>query len=172
MRRNAFIVGALVVAVVGLTAGPAAALTKIRSTATLSDHFVLSGFCAFPVTATDIGTPPTVVETLDANGDLLRIDILPHGPLHTTFEANGLSVTVNNNGPITIAFKADGTVTITQRGQSVTGDTGDLTAAPLLRHTSGRVLGPSVIDPDTGGFLFQSLTFAGSTLDICAALTP
>jgi hypothetical protein len=171
MRAKTFLVATVVVGVVGVTAGTASALTKIRSTATLSDHAVMTGFCAFPITVTDNGSAPTVVETLDAKGDLLRIDIRPHGLVETTIEANGRSVTLNNTGPVTIAFNTDGTVTITQRGQSVTGDTGDLTSTPLVRHTSGRVVGQAVVDPATGGLLFRSLTFSGSTFDVCAALT-
>jgi hypothetical protein len=166
MKRTSML-GVLVSAVILLSAGPASALTKIREALPLFDHVTLTGFCVFPVVATDAGGQ-TAVTVLDAEGNLVRIEI--HGSLFTTFEANGNSVTVNNSGPVTIVPNEDGSLTIYQRGQSVGADQGVITGEPFLIHQSGRLVSIVEIDPVSGFANFRSQTRLGVTTDLCALL--
>ena len=166
MKRTSAL-GVLVSAVVLLSAGPASALTKIREPLPLFDHVELTGFCEFPIVATDAGGQ-TSTTVLDAEGNLVRIQT--HGPLFTTFEANGNSVTVNNSGPVTIIPNEDGTLTIYQRGQSVGADQGVLTGEPFLIHQSGRLVSVVEIDPVSGFANFRSQTRLGVTTDLCELL--
>src|SRR3954454_10778874 len=58
---------------------------------------------------------------------------------------------VINSGPVTITFNDDGTLTIVQRGQNVSGDQGVLTGSPFLIHESGRLV--TVAQPNQSGLL-------------------
>jgi hypothetical protein len=154
-----------------LGAQPAQALTKTREALPLTDHATLSGFCDFPVVATDVAGHVFQDVYTDANGDLVRIAIYSPG-LRTMFEANGESVTVQNSGPVLITIGDDGVFTVHQFGQSVSADQGLITGEPFLVHVSGTILSHSVPNPTTGFVDFLDTQRTGVVMDICAALTP
>jgi hypothetical protein len=170
MPRKAALVAAAAAVLVTIVAGPAAALTKVRYDAQLADHVALPGFCDFTVSVTDTGTAPRITETYDAEGNLIRIDITPQGWVMTTIEGNGNSVAVNNTGPVTILFAEDGTMTVYQRGPSLTGDQGLITGVAFLTHTYGRVVTTGVPNASTGLTDFTSVVWLGNVRDLCAAL--
>jgi hypothetical protein len=170
MLRKAVWIAAASAVLVMMAAGPAAALTKVRYDAQLGDHVAFTGFCDFTVYATDTGTAPKITETYDDEGNLVRIDVTPQGWVMTTIEGNGNSVTVNNTGPVTILIGADGTLTVYQRGPSLTGDQGLITGVAFLTHTYGRVVTTGVPNATTGLTDFTSVIWLGDVTDLCAAL--
>jgi hypothetical protein len=151
------------------TPSSAADVQKVRYSATLGDHVALSGFCDFTVYATDTGTAPMITETW-VDGDLVRVDITPRGPVYTTLEANGNSVTKLNNGPVTYIFNPDGSITAYQRGPSWSADQGVLTGDAFFVQFFGRGEITAVFNSDTGFFDFSSVDIVGNTTDVCAQL--
>jgi hypothetical protein len=170
MLRKLVLVAVACATSVVMFAGPASALTKVRYQAELSDHVAFTGFCDFTVYSTDTGTAPMITETYDEEGNLVRVDVTPQGWVQTTLEGNGNSVTVNNTGPVTILFEADGTLTVYQRGPSLTGDQGLITGVAFLTHTYGRVVTTGVPNASTGLTDFTSVVWIGNVTDLCAAL--
>jgi hypothetical protein len=174
MQRRTLPVLVVVVSTVVLLAGatPASALTKERSPLALtSDPVVVQGFCSFPVTYQDIRGFGTQTLVFDADGDLVRIDIHPHGVI-SQFSANGKTITFNDSGPVSVFPQSDGTDLVILRGSSFEADQGLITGDPFLTITAGRVVIVSVFDPGTGFNDFFSISTSGSVTDVCAALAP
>lgn len=159
-----------IAAAVMVTATPASALTTTREpvSPTVNQRFV--GFCPFPVITNDLVNREVQTTFTDASGDVVKIAIHGHVVSQLTNAETGTTVTVNNSGPITLTFNDDGTVTIVQRGQSVSGDQGVLTGNPFLIHESGRLVTVAQVNPQSGLFDFISQERQGSTTDLCAAL--
>jgi hypothetical protein len=151
------------------TPSSAADVEKVRYRATLNDHLALSGMCDFTVYVTDTGTAPMITETW-VDGDLVRVDVTPKGPVYTTIEANGNSITELNSGPVTYIFNADGSVTAYQRGPSYSSDQGVITGVAFFLQYFGRGEITAVFNPDTGFFDFSSVDIVGNTTDVCAQL--
>jgi|SRR5438093_10133965 len=171
-RRTLAIVVVVSIAVLLAGAAPASALTKERSPLVLTtDPVVLQGFCPFPVTYQDIRGSGTQTLVFDAVGNLVRIDIHPHG-LISRFSANGKTITFNNSGPVSVFPQSDGTDLVILRGSSFEADQGLITGDPFLTITAGRVVIVSVFDPNTGFNDFFSISTSGSVTDVCAALAP
>src|SRR4029079_7626118 len=98
MRRSLLLV-VVSVSVLLLGATPASALSKVRSPLALTtEPAVGKGFCPFPVTYQDISGSGTTTLVFDADGNLVRIDIHPHGVM-SQLSANGNPVAANNSGP-------------------------------------------------------------------------
>jgi hypothetical protein len=113
MRRSTLLTVILSGAVLLLAAAPASALTKVRSPlGLLTEPTVVEGFCPFPVTYQDISGSGTQTLVFDADGNLVRIDIHPHGVI-SQVSANGNTVTFNNSGPVSIFPQTDGTDRVT-----------------------------------------------------------
>jgi hypothetical protein len=172
MRRTSVLATILAAAVLVIGAVPASALTKVRSPLTLTTSpTVIEGFCEFPVTYQDLRGSATQTLTFDDAGDLVRIDIQPHGVI-SQLSANGHTVTFNNSGPITVFPQPDGTDLVFVRGRSYVADQGILTGDPFFRLTAGRVVVVSVFDPQTGFNDFLTVSGVGLETDLCAALAP
>jgi len=170
MRRSALLTVILSGAVLLLAAAPASALTKVRSPlGLLTEPTVVEGFCPFPVTYQDISGSGTQTLVFDADGNLVRIDIHPHGVI-SQVSANGNTVTFNNSGPVSIFPQADGTDRVIIRGRSFEADQGLLTDDPYFHLTAGRVIVVSVFNPDTGFNDFVSTSGVGLVTDLCAEL--
>jgi hypothetical protein len=170
MRRSIVLVVVLSAAALLFAATPASALTKVRSPLTLTtEPTVMEGFCPFPVTYQDISGSGTQTLVFDADGDLIRIDIQPHGII-SQLSANGNTVTFNNSGPISVFPQPDGTDLVIVRGASFVADQGLVTGDPFFHLITGRVVVVSVFDPDTGFNDFLSTSEVGHVTDLCAAL--
>jgi hypothetical protein len=170
MRRLGVFTAIVIMSVLAVSgATPAHALTKQRLPL-IAGAFDAVGFCPFTVHIQDLVQKETETDTFDAHGNLVRIDV--HGDLvdRLTNTLTGTSVTFDNSGPVTITFNADGSLSIVQRGQSISGDQGVLTGHPFLIHQSGRLVSTGIPDPVTGFTNFVSQTRAGHTDDICALL--
>ena|SRR5438067_748501 len=169
MRRLCTVVAIGALATLLATPAPAGALDRIRIPLGAGE-FDIVGYCPFTVHARDVVQREVETDTLDANGNLVRIDI--HGDLvdELTNVVTGKRVTLNNSGPVTITFGADGSVTAVQRGQAITGDRGVLTGHPFLIHQTGRLVTTGVPDPVTGSINVVSQTRSGRTEDLCALL--
>ena len=103
-------------------ASPASALTKVRSPLALTTNPVeLEGFCPFPITYQDISGSGITTLVFDAEGNLVRIDIHPHG-VFSRFSANGNTVVANNSGPVSVFPQPDGTDLVILRGRSFAAD--------------------------------------------------
>lgn len=153
-----------------LAAAPAQALTKVRSPlALLTEPTVVEGFCPFPVTYQDIQGSGTQTLTFDADGNLVRIDLQPHGVI-SQVSANGNTITFNNSGPVSIFPQPDGTDLVVLRGRSFEADQGLLTGDAYFHLTAGRVVVVSVFNPATGFNDFLSTSGVGLVTDLCAAL--
>jgi hypothetical protein len=153
-----------------VSATPASALTKVRSPLTLaSTPTVMEGFCDFPVTYRDVRGSGTQTLTFDDAGNLVRIDLQPHGVI-SQLSANGHTVTFNNSGPITVLPQPDGTDLVLVRGRSFVADQGVLTGDPFFHLTAGRVVVVSVFDPQTGFNDFVSTSGVGLETDLCGEL--
>jgi hypothetical protein len=169
MRRS-ILLATMSSVVVLLAAAPANALTKVRSPlGLLTEPTVVEGFCPFPVTYQDIRGSGTQTLVFDADGDLVRIDLHPHGVI-SEVTANGNTVTFNNSGPLSIFPQPDGTDVVVIRGRSFEADQGLLTGDPYFHLTAGRVVVVSVFNPETGFNDFISTSGAGLVTDLCAAL--
>ena len=170
MRRLFPLTVVISVAVLLLAAAPASALTKVRSPLTLlTEPTVVEGFCPFPVTYQDIRGSGTQTLVFDADSDLVRIDIRPHGVI-SQVSANGNTVTFNNSGPLSIFPQPDGTDIVVIRGRSFEADQGLLTGDPYFHLTAGRVIVVSVFNPETGFNDFLSTSGVGLVTDLCAEL--
>jgi len=151
-------------------ATPASALTKVRSPLALTtEPAVLEGFCQFPVTYQDIRGSGTQTLVFDADGNLIQIDIHPHGVV-SQLSANGKTVTFNNSGPVSVFPQQDGTDLVLVRGTSFVADQGVITGNSFFYLTRGRVVVVSVFDPATGFNDFLSTSTSGLVTDLCAAL--
>ena len=169
MRRSILLV-VVSVSVLLLGATPASALTKVRSPLALTtEPAVVKGFCPFPVTYQDISGSGTTTLVFDADGNLIRIDIHPHGVM-SQLSANGNTFTFNNSGPVSVFPQPDGTDLVAVRGTSFVADQGLLTGDAFFYLTAGRVVVVSVFNPDTGFNDFVSISASGLVTDICAAL--
>jgi hypothetical protein len=164
-------IAAVAAALVTLVAAPASAkdVQKVRYPATLGDHVALPGMCDFTVYATDTGTPPMITETW-VDGNLVRMDITPRGTVYTTLEANGNTYTQLNNGPVTLIFNDDGTITVYQRGASYTADQGLITGDAFFWQYFGRGVTTAVPNPDTGFVDFIDVSIVGHVTDVCDVL--
>src|SRR5919201_1945688 len=81
---------------------PASALTKVRSPLPLAtEPFVIEGLCPFAITYQDIRGSGMQTLVFDAAGNLVRIDIHPHGVI-SQVTANGKTLTFNNSGPVSV----------------------------------------------------------------------
>jgi hypothetical protein len=170
MRRSIVLVVSMSAAALLFAATPASALTKVRSPLTLTtEPTVMEGFCPFPVTYQDIRGSGTQTLVFDADGDLIRIDIQPHGII-SELSANGNTITFNNSGPISVFPQPDGTDLVIIRGASFVADQGLLTGDPYFHLTRGRVVVVSVFNPETGFNDFLSSSAVGLVTDLCAAL--
>jgi hypothetical protein len=169
MRRSILLVSVISTALL-LVAAPASALTKVRSPLTLvTEPTVMEEFCDFPVTYQDIRGSGTQTLVFDANGDLIQIDLQPHGVI-SQLSANGNTITFNNSGPISVFPQPDGTDLVIVRGRSFVADQGLITGESFFQLTAGRVVVVSVFDPQTGFNDFLSISGVGLTTDLCAAL--
>jgi hypothetical protein len=170
MRRSIVLVVSMAAAALLFAATPASALTKVRSPLTLTtEPTVMEGFCPFPVTYQDVRGSGTQTLVFDADGNLVRIDIQPHGII-SELSANGNTVTFNNSGPISVFPQPDGTDLVIVRGGSFVADQGLVTGDPFFHLTTGRVVVVSVFDPDTGFNDFLSVVSTGHATDLCEAL--
>jgi hypothetical protein len=170
MRRSIVLVVVLSAAALLFAATPASALTKVRPPLALTtEPTVMEGFCAFPVTYQDIRGSGTQTLVFDADGNLIRIDIQPHG-IVSQLSANGNTITFNNSGPISVFPQPDGTDLVIVRGASFVADQGVVTGDSFFHLTTGRVVVVSVFDPDTGFNDFLSTSEVGHVTDLCAAL--
>jgi hypothetical protein len=170
MRRSLVLAVAVSSCVALLGAAPAYALTKVRSPlGLLTQPTVVEGFCPFPVTYQDVRGSGTQTLTFDGEGDLVRIDLHPHGVI-SQVSANGNTVTFNNSGPVSVFPQPDGTDRVVIRGRSFEADQGLLTGDPYFHLTAGRVVVVSVFNPQTGFNDFLSTSGAGLVTDLCAAL--
>jgi len=169
MIRRCVTLVAIAAAVV-LTAIPANALTTTREPVAPQVNLSLVGFCPFPVIANDLVNREVQTTFTDASGDVVKIMIHGHVVSQFTNVETGKTVTVNNSGPVTITFNDDGTLTVVQRGQSVSGDQGVLTGKPFLIHESGRLVTVAQPNPQSGLVDFVSQERHGDTTDLCAAL--
>jgi hypothetical protein len=174
MKRTVRLGGVLAMIACSVLAGtvtsPAHALTKERSPVPLATNLPLDGMCDFPVVSNDIAGGETQTLVFDEAGNLLRIEIRGHLVSRFTNADTGVSVTVNNSGPVTVYLLDDGTVKLVQRGPSVSGDQGLITGNPFLIHHTGRLVTIGVPNPDTGFLDFVSQTRHGHTTDLCAVL--
>jgi hypothetical protein len=169
MVRKLTAISVLSLLVLAAAPADAAEVEKVRYPASLSDHATLTGFCDFPVTVTDTGTPPLITETW-INGELVRIDITPRGVIYTTLEANGNAFTANNSGPVTIIFNSDGSLTVYQRGPSWTADQGVITGVAFFHQSFGRIVTTGVPNATTGFVDFTSVITVGLVTDVCQVL--
>ena len=151
-------------------ASPASALTKVRSPLALTTTPVeIEGFCPFPITYQDISGSGITTLVLDADGNLVRIDIHPHG-VFSQFSANGNTVVANNSGPVSIFPQPDGTDLVILRGRSFAADQGEITGEPFFALTAGRAIVVSRFNPQTGFNDFLSFDPVGNVTDLCAEL--
>jgi hypothetical protein len=172
VRRSILIAAAMSVPLMLLLAAPANALTKVRSPLGLiTSPTVFQGFCPFPVTYQDIQGSGTQTLVFGADGNLVRIDIHPHGVI-SQLSANGKTITFNNSGPVSVFPQADGTDLVILRGSSFEADQGLITGEPFFHISSGRVVIVSVFNSDTGLNDFFSTMSVGNVRDACAALAP
>ncbi|MEA2579945.1 MAG: hypothetical protein QOE83_837 [Actinomycetota bacterium] len=172
MRRSILLVVSLSAAVLLFAATPASALTKVRSPLALTtEPTVLEGFCPFPVTYQDISGSGTQTLVFDADGDLVRIDLQPHGVI-SQLSANGNTITFNNSGPISVFPQPDGTDLVFVRGASYVADQGLLTGDSYFHLTRGRVVVVSMFNRETGFNDFLSASATGLVSDLCAELAP
>jgi hypothetical protein len=163
-------VAASVVSVALLGTSPASALTKVRSPMGLTtEPVVIEGFCPFPVTYQDVRGSGTQTLVFDSDGNLVRIDLHPHGIISQA-SANGNTVTFNNSGPISIFPQEDGTDLVFVRGTSFVADQGLETGDAFFHLTAGKVLIISRFNEGTGFNDFLSTTEFGRVTDLCAAL--
>ncbi len=170
MRRSLVLIVVSSLSVLLFGATPAGAVTKVRSPLALTtDPIVIEGFCPFPVTYQDISGSGTTTLVFDADGNLVRIDIHPHGVM-SQLSANGNTFTFNNSGPVSVFPQPDGTDLVFVRGTSFVADQGLLTDDPFFYLTAGRVVVVSVFNPDTGFNDFVSTSASGLVTDLCAAL--
>ncbi len=168
IRRGVTLIA--IAAAVVVTAPPANALTPTREPVAPQVNLRLVGFCPFPVIANDLVNSEVQTTFTDASGDVVKIAIHGHVVSQLTNAESGKMVTVNNSGPVTITFNDDGTITIVQRGQSLSGDQGVLTGNPFLIHESGRLVTVAQPNPQSGLVDFISQERHGDTTDLCAAL--
>ena len=153
-----------------LGASPASALTKVRSPLALTtDPVQIEGFCPFPIMYQDISGSGITTLVFDADGNLVRIDIHPHG-VFSQFSANGNTVVANNSGPVSIFPQPDGTDLVILRGRSFAADQGELTGEPFFALTAGRAVVVSRFNPQTGFNDFLSFDSVGNVTDLCAEL--
>lgn len=142
----------------------------MRSPLALStEPFVVEGFCPFPVTYQDIKGSGTTTLVFDADGNLVRIDLHPHGVI-SQVSANGHTFTFNNSGPVSIFPQPDGTDLVILRGNSFEADQGLITGEPFFTLTAGRVVVTSVFNTETGFNDFISMSGAGKVTDVCQRL--
>jgi hypothetical protein len=172
MQRRFLPVVVVSISVLLTGASPASALTKIRSPLALTpDPVVVEGFCPFPVTYQDLQGSGTQTLVFDADGNLVRIDLQPHGVI-SQFSANGKTMIINNSGPVSVFPQPDGTDLVILRGNSFEADQGLITGDSSFNVTSGRVMIVSVFNPDTGFNDFVSTSAVGAVTDVCEALAP
>jgi hypothetical protein len=172
MRRRFALLVTVSAAVLFAGAAPASGLTKERSPLVLTvDPVVVQGFCPFPVTYQDLRGSGTQTLVFDADGNLVRIDIHPHGVI-SQFSANDKTITFNDSGPVSVFPQSDGTDLVVLRGSSFEADQGLITGDPFITITAGRVVVVSVFDPDTGFNDFLSISTSGAVTDVCEALAP
>jgi hypothetical protein len=172
VRRPILVAAAMSVPLMLCLAAPASALTKVRSPLALTTSpTVMEGFCPFPVTYQDIQGSGTQTLVFDADGNLVRIDIQPHGVI-SRLSANGKSITFNNSGPVSVFPQADGTDLVILRGSSFEADQGLITGEPFFHISSGRVVIVSVFNPKTGFNDFLSTESTGNVRDACELLAP
>jgi hypothetical protein len=172
MHRRIFVVGLASIGLLLASAHPAAALTKVRMPLPLfSEPTAFPGFCPFPVVEHDIQGAGTITLVFDAEDNLVRIDIHPHGVI-SEFSANGKTVRVNNSGPLSVFPQPDGTDLVFIRGSSFVADQGVLTGESFFDLTHGRVEVVSTFNSETGFNDFLSVAAAAPTTDLCALLAP
>jgi hypothetical protein len=172
MRRWILLILVMSLPVFLFGATPAGALTKVRSPLALTtEPTVVEGFCPFPVTYQDISGSGTLTLVFDADGNLVRIDIHPHG-VHSQLSANGNTITFNNSGPLSVFPQPDGTDLVILRGNSFEADQGLITGEPYFHLSAGRVVIVSVFNQETGFNDFVSTSEVGLVRDVCAALAP
>jgi hypothetical protein len=170
MRRSILLTALIAGAVLLAGAAPASALTKVSSPlGLLTQPTVIEGFCPFPVTYQDIKGSGTQTLVFDADGNLMRIDLHPHGVI-SQVSAHGNTITFNNSGPVTVYPQADGTDLVVLRGRSFEADQGLLTGDPYFHLTAGRVVVVSIFNPETGFNDFISTSGVGVVTDLCAEL--
>ena len=170
--RRPMLVAVLMVPLLLCLAAPASALTKVRSPlALITSPTVFQGFCPFPVTYQDIRGSGTQTLVFDAEGNLVQIDIHPHGVI-SQLSANGKTITFNNSGPVSVFPQPDGTDLVVLRGSSFEADQGLITGEPFFHISSGRVVIVSVFNSDTGLNDFFSTMSVGNVRDACEALEP
>jgi len=151
-------------------ASPASALTKVRMPLALTTSpVVINGFCPFPVTYQDISGSGTTTLVFDSDGNLVRIDLQPHG-VFSSWTANGNTVIANNSGPVSVFPQPDGTDLVVLRGKSFAADQGLLTGDPFFALTAGRVIVVSRFNPQTGFNDFLSFEAVGNVNDLCDEL--
>jgi hypothetical protein len=170
VRRSLVVIAVSSLLLLLYGATPAGALTKVRSPLALATQpIVVEGFCPFPVTYQDIKGSGTTTLVFDAHGNLVRIDLHPHGVI-SQLSANGNTLTFNNSGPVSVFPQADGTDLVIPRGNSFVADQGLLTGEAFFYLTAGRVVVVSVFNPDTGFNDFLSISTKGHVTDVCAEL--
>ena len=170
MRRSLIVSVVLSVPMLFCIATPASALTKVRSPLTLTtEPAVMPGFCPFPVTYQDLRGSGTQTLVLDADGNLVRIDLQPHGVI-SQLSANGNTITFNNSGPISVFPQPDGTDLVMVRGSSFEADQGLITDEPFFQHSAGLVVIVSAFNQTTGFNDFLSTLSMGHVTDLCEAL--
>ena len=170
--KRLFVLAVVSASVLLATSSPAAALTKVRSPLGLfTEPVVVEGFCSFPVTYQDIKGSGTQTLVFDADGNLVRIDLHPHGVI-SQVSANGHTITFNNSGPVSVFPQPDGTDLVILRGNSFEADQGLITGDPGFTLTAGRVVIESVFNPETGFNDFISMTGVGTATDVCELLAP
>ena len=172
MRRAYLLVAALSAAILLSGGTPASALTKERSQLALATSpVVFNGFCDFPMTYQDLRGSGTQTLTFDDAGNLVRIDLQPHGVI-SQLSANGHTITFNNSGPITVFPQPDGTDRVLIRGKSFVADQGLLMGDAFFLLTAGRIVVVSVFNSETGFNDFLSISGVGAQTDVCAELAP
>lgn len=168
--RRVLAASILTAVLLAMSAPPASALTKVRSPLVLAtEGFTAEGFCPFPLFYRDIRGSGTQTLVFDASGNLVRIDLQPHGVI-SQLSANGKSITFNNSGPVSVFPQPDGTDIVFLRGNSFEADQGLITDEPFFHITSGRVDVVSAFNPSTGFNDFLSIAGSGRMTDVCAAL--
>ena len=159
----------VVVAVVGLFAAlivPAASAAEPTiQRIPFEDHFVTQS-CGFPVRIDATGTVVDISYT-DELGTFHEFQAGPTAKATLTNLVTGKTIVVNNSGPGDDTFGADGSFTRVGTGLWLWPLLNPATLAPGIFLTQGRFV---VYRPAPG--VFPTITFTGTTIDLCARLAP